>query len=252
VKAEFPDARIIHGAGNLYWNGAMRAAIAAALSEAFDFYLLLNDDTILYRDAVATLLDTSTALERREFVGAIIVGSTEAPDRSGWTYGGWRLGRGSPLHMERVAPASGPSPCDTFNANCVLVPAGAMRSLGNLDRAFTHSMGDLDLGLRARRAGIRSFVAPGFVGACEPNESHRRWKDDDVTVMAKWRRLLGPKGVPPREWLTFTARHAGPLWPLYYVNPYLKFWVGAALRALRERTKPRSRRGLRGRHDRSG
>ena len=77
----------------------------------------------------------------------------ESPGGGGFTYGGWRCARGrGPLHMESVAPASEPTPCDTFNGNCVLVPAAAMRALDNLDPAFTHSMGDLDLGLRARWA----------------------------------------------------------------------------------------------------
>lgn len=246
VAAGFPEARVIRGSGDLFWNGGMRTALAAAMSEGFDAYLLLNDDTHLYPDAIATLIETSRGLQGGGEERAIVVGSTEAPDGSGLTYGGWSCARGrGALHMESVAPGPRPTPCDTFNGNCVLVPAAAMRALGNLDPAFTHSMGDLDLGLRARRAGIPCWVAPGYAGTCAPNRGRGLWGDESLRVLDRWRLLLGPKGLPLREWLAFTFRHAGPLWPLYWLNPYVKFWARAGLRVrardhARGRARPRS------------
>lgn len=231
VAAGFPEARVLSGSGDLYWNGGMRTALAAAMSDGFDAYLLLNDDTYLYPHAIATLVETSRRVSSSGAARAIVVGSTESPGGGGFTYGGWRCARGrSALHLERVAPGSEPTPCDTFNGNCVLVPAAAMRALGNLDPAFTHSMGDLDLGLRARRAGIRCYVAPGYAGACASNEGRGLWRDESLCLLDRWRLLLGPKGLPLREWRAFTIRHAGPLWPLYWLNPYVKFWLRAALR----------------------
>jgi GT2 family glycosyltransferase len=239
VEADFPEARVILGSGDLYWNGGMRTALAAAMSDGFDAYLLLNDDTHLYPHAIATLVETSRRLASSGEGRAIVVGSTESPGGGGFTYGGWRCARGrGTLHMESVAPASEPTPCDTFNGNCVLVPAAAMRALGNLDPAFTHSMGDLDLGLRARRAGIRCYIAPGYAGACESNEGRGLWRDESLRLLERWRLLLGSKGLPLREWLAFTFRHAGPLWPLYWLNPYVKFWLRALLR-VRARTPSR-------------
>jgi GT2 family glycosyltransferase len=230
VMAGFPETRVIRGSGSLYWNGAMRTALAAAMREGYDAYLLLNDDTHLYPHAVATLVETSRRLSDGR-AGAIVVGSTEAPDRHGLTYGGWRCDRTCALHMQSVTPGPEPVPCDTFNANCLLIPAAAMRALGNLDPAFRHSMGDLDLGLRARRAGIPRYVAPGYAGACERNTGRGLWRDQSLGVVERWRCLLGPKGLPLREWLVFTKRHAGPLWPMYWLNPYVRFWVRAGLRA---------------------
>jgi GT2 family glycosyltransferase len=208
----------------------MRTAAAAAMSEGFQYYLLLNDDTHLHAGALATLLETSRGLSARGREGAIVVGSTEAPDRSGLSYGGWRWGkRFFALRFEKVPPSSEPVLCDTFNGNCTLIPDATLRALGNLDPVFTHAMGDHDFGLRARRAGIATYIAPGYVGTCEKNEGRGAWLNPSLPPLERWRRFLGPKGLPLREWLAFTSRHTGALWPLYFVNPYVKFWIRTAL-----------------------
>src|SRR5437879_10926345 len=59
--------------------------------------------------------------------------------------------------------------CDTMNGNCVLIQRSVVPRLGNLDHHFTHSMPDLDYGLRAKRAGCSVSVAPGYVGDCVTN-----------------------------------------------------------------------------------
>ncbi len=122
--------------------------------------------------------------------------------------------------------------CDTCNFNCVLVPRDVAVRVGNLDAAFTHRMGDFDYGLRARHAGCSLWVAPGYVGECFANSGKGLWVEDAIGARELWRRLLGPKGLPPREWLVFTSRHFGPLWPAHFVWPYLKnAWRAARARA---------------------
>ena len=50
---------IVQGDGNLYWAGGMRAAWNAALkSRGYDYYLLINDDTFIYNNALTTLFET--------------------------------------------------------------------------------------------------------------------------------------------------------------------------------------------------
>jgi GT2 family glycosyltransferase len=241
VRARFPDVRILSGSGALYWSGAIRLAIAAAMQGNYTHCLLLNDDTNLYPHALSTLVRTMKNLTARDGRQPIVVGTTEDPEHKVYSYGGRKCLRpGNALYQAPVAPDLDPRPCDTFNGNCVLIPAQAMRLLGNLDPAFSHGMGDFDLGLRARNLGIAVFVAPGFVGACRTNSGKGSWLDETLPVGRRWRLLLGPKGLPPKEWLVFTSRHAGALWPIYWLNPYLRFWVRAALGALggnRRRTR---------------
>lgn len=235
VKSQFPDVEIIAGDGGLYWNGAMRLALEHAKRRSFDYYLLLNDDTALSPHAVQTLVTTAC-----DKPNAIIVGATRGNAQGGISYGG--LVRGPwwiPLKMSKVPLSDQAQRCDTFNANCALIPKVVIDMVGNLDATFTHAMGDFDFGLRARRLGYALWVAPGVAGECEPNLGTGLWTDKSLPLGTRWQRLKGPKGLPPREWLVFTRRHSGPFWPLYWLNPYVKFWLKGMMEALTTRQPAR-------------
>jgi len=59
VHQAYPQVKILQGDGSLFWNGGMRKAFSEALKYDYDYYLWLNDDTILYPEAIASLLTTS-------------------------------------------------------------------------------------------------------------------------------------------------------------------------------------------------
>jgi GT2 family glycosyltransferase len=228
VRVQFPEATVLNGSGSLYWNGGMRLAFAHAMSKGFDFYLLLNDDTRLLPDATAKLLHTYRQVTTGAGADAIIVGSTFDSTTGRMSYGGMcSVSQFSPMDVRKIPPSNAPQRCDTINGNCVLIPHIVAATMGNLDPAFTHAMGDMDYGYRAKKAGCSLWIAPGYVGECVLNTGRGFWTDRSLSVRERWCRLLGPKGLPPREWFVFTSRHAGPLWPLYWLNPYLKFWRGA-------------------------
>ena len=52
VVQHHPDVRLLHGDGQLYWNGGMRLALAEAMEGDYDYYLWINDDTRLDDDGV--------------------------------------------------------------------------------------------------------------------------------------------------------------------------------------------------------
>lgn len=220
VRQRFPGATVVQGSGQLYWNGGMRLAFEVAWREDPDLYLFLNDDTLLLPGALERMLATHRALAASGDHLGIVVGSTLDPSSGRHSYGGWRTGPWhNPGRFQRVEPGAEAQRCDTMNCNCALLPREVARRVGNLDPAFTHSMGDFDYGLRARRSGCSLWVAPGWVGECAENAGEFLRKGG---ARERWRRLLGPKGLPPREWLTFTSRHFGPFWLLHFAWPYAK------------------------------
>lgn len=221
VRSRFPDVRILAGDGSLFWNGGMRKAFAAALEEQFDAYLFLNDDTVLYRDALERL--EACAVERLAAgKPAIVVGSTISPQTRAHTYGGIvRRVQGMTVKLEKVPPGAHEAiPCDTMNGNCVLIPRIIADSVGNLDAGFRHQFGDIDYGLRAKLRGFDVVVMAGFVGECSANSSSGTWRDRGMSLAQRWKHLLSPKGVPVREWLLFTQRHFGWRWFYYAASPY--------------------------------
>jgi GT2 family glycosyltransferase len=239
VRAAFPSVTVLRGNGSLFWNRAMRVAFAHALAQRFDYYLWLNDDVELERDAILRMIATEAALEARLGRRVIVVGSTWDPRHQCTSYGGYIRPRHLTLRHRRVEPDDVPLPCDTMTGNCVLIPHQVAASVGNLDPAFVQRLGDLDYGLRARRLGIGIWVAPGYVATCvndntpDESETHR-----SMSVAARLAQIGQPKALPPKPWLVFTRRHAGMLWPLLWASPYLKVIWRSIWRTPRECRSP--------------
>jgi GT2 family glycosyltransferase len=220
VAAQFPEVTLIRGTGQLFWNGGMRRAFAAAMAGDYDYYLWMNDDTALDDDALARLLDAERRLGKRATGPVIVAGSTRHPDTGELTYGGVvRPSRWRPLRWQLVEPGDEPRPCETMNGNTVLVPREVVRRVGNIDAAFVQQMGDFDYGLRARAAGCSVWIAPGTVGTCA---SHPERRTDQQPLSRELRRLWSTKELSPGPWAVFTRRWAGRLWPVYWLSPYLR------------------------------
>lgn len=215
---------VVRGSGDLYWNRGMVRAWQTATEheDAFDGFLLLNDDTSLDESALLDLLTVSHQYDNR----AIVVGAVRDPYSGALTYGG--VLRASRWHPGRVRslPISDKSQlADTFNANCVYVTAAVFEAVGMLDPTFQHAMGDFDYGYRAIRRGFHVVVAPGTVGTCARNPVAGSWRDPALPVKRRLMLLESPKGLPRREWREFLRRHGAPL-------PTLLAWM-PALRVLR-------------------
>lgn len=231
----FPDATIIKGDGNLYWCGGMRTAFARAMQDDYDFYLWLNDDTLLDKDAITRMYQTYLDASKQLGESLIVVGSTREQNSESMSYGGWRLSRGKLFSISwgKTLPDQEKwLSCDTMNGNCVLISRAVVKLIGNLDGSFTHGIGDLDYGLRAKTAGCEIVISPGYYGFCSTNDGIGLWTDQQLPLRSRWEKLLKPKGLPIREWMVFTRRHAGQLWVLQWLGPYLKFWFNALAHGL--------------------
>ena len=218
-----PHLSILRGDGQLFWNGGMRRAFGLALEQNHDFYLWLNDDVVLFETAMPQMLETHDALIKKYGNGGIVVGST-CDDRGQITYGGRRRrSKLNPLWLSFVYSTDQALSCETFNGNCVLISANAAETLGNLDPAFVHNMGDLDYGFRALKKGVPQWVMPGFVGRCVIGPRvDQSGRDPSIPFVERWQRIISAKALPPRAWAIFCKRHAGYLWPAIWTWTYLK------------------------------
>jgi GT2 family glycosyltransferase len=228
VRRALPEVRVLHGTGSLFWSGGMRQAWRTAMEQGFDDYLWLNEDTILFADTLRRMLATQTEQRRLRGRPVIVVGATRASDAAVVTYGGLiRASRLNPLKLALLPVSDTPQACETMNGNCVLVPHAVTQTVGILDEAFVHAMGDIDYGLRARAAGFALVVSPGFAGVCERNRREGTFADATLPPRTRMRRVLEPKGLPLRSWATLTRRHGGLLWPALFLWPYLRLVVSS-------------------------
>lgn len=220
VRAAHPGATVIDGDGSLFWNHGMRLALTRAYAGDYDYYLWMNDDTVLDEGALSTLLETSIDRERATRRPVIVVGATRDAQTGELTYGGLR--RLSPLRRARfsqVAPGPEPIEVETSQGNVLLVSREVARRVGNLHPGYRHSWGDEDFGLSARREGCGVWMAPGFLATCSRNPIITYGRS---TLREELRALFGLKGLPPRCWAEFTRRWAGPFWPVYWLSPYVR------------------------------
>lgn len=230
VEQRYPQIKILQGDGNLYWNGGMRVAFGEALKSDFDYYLWLNDDTILSPEAIARLLRTYHQLKEQGDTLRIVVGATCDPHTGEPTYGGLvRKSKWHPLKFKVLQAREQPTRCDTMSGNCVLVPRTVAQEIGNLDPSFTHSKGDWDYGLRLQKKGGSVWLAPGYLATCEEHPPNTNcWDNPDLTLRERVKMVLAPKFLPMGEWRVLLQRHTGLLWPFYWVSPYLRLLWRAA------------------------
>jgi GT2 family glycosyltransferase len=211
---------IIEGAGDLFWAAGMATAESRALEGSPpDFLLWLNDDTSLDPDALERLLEVEQGFERP----CLVVGAVRDPKDSEITYSGVRRHRIHPLRFDRVLPEQEPVEVDAFHGNLVLVPIASALAIGSIDGAFEHGTADYDYGLRAKSAGVINLLAPGTFGSCPYDHDFAPWLDPSLPLRERARLLLSRKGAPPRSRAHFLRRHGGPLWPIFWLGPYVRF-----------------------------
>lgn len=236
ITQKFPQVRLLRGDGGLFWNRGMHRAFAEALVDGHGFYVWLNDDVELFQNALLRLIQCYGQL-KQEVGESIVVGSMCArDDLDKVTYGGMRresIFKPTKLIVVRPDPHK-PVEVDTMNGNLVLVPSSVALSVGNLDPIYEHAMGDTDYGFRVRKKGFGVFVAPGCMGVCDRNTKAETFEDASLTLRERWRKIIDRRGLPPRSWLHYTRRHAGLLWPMYFLWPYVR--VGFGWRA-RQKTR---------------
>lgn len=212
----------IHGSGNLFYSQGMRLAIERGkkeLNEGYDFVLMVNDDVVFYKDSIRKLISYLN-----DDYG-IMVGATEYNGEL--SYGG--VIRNSYFRPSYKMVMSGEKKitCDTFNANCVLIPASIFRMLDNIDSAYHHAMGDYDYGLEAGRKGVTIYVSNFFVGTCPRNSIIGTWSDRSLSRRQRIKMKESPKGLPFKCWFYYLKKNFGIFTAiLYSVIPYLKILIG--------------------------
>ena len=154
-------------AGNAGYGAAANAGVARARGEAV---VLMNPDTELLDGGLPEL--ARSAAELGALVGPAVVNpdGTPQPSASGPVVGAWPwvralvphrlaprpvLRRTAPWRLEELTRVTWLTGC------CVAAPRAALTALGPFDPAIHVYAEDLDLGLRAARAGVPSYFAPG-------------------------------------------------------------------------------------------
>jgi len=223
VARRLPQVKVVRGDGNLFWCGGMCLAYENASDYKSDFYLLLNDDTYLYDDAMQKALDVYIEKLSKGDPKHIVIGSTVNPQSKKHSYGGLvRVSHWHPFKYDRLTPREDAQACDTFHGNFVLIHRSVIEKIGFLDDRFTHYFGDIDYGLMAAKAGCGLWITPGFIGECAENDPNVHWDSAAYSFPQRVKMFFNVKGMPVRETWVFCRKHGGLAWPLFWLMPIIK------------------------------
>lgn len=217
VNKYFPQVNVIPGSGNLFWNRGMRLAWEiASQKDDYDFYLWLNDDTILDYKAIAQLLETYQENLQNSNKSAVICGTCRANDITNeFSYGG-RTEKGP------VIPNGQIQPCKYINGNAVLVPKEIFHAIGYLSSDYTHGMGDFDYGLRVLKQNFNCYTTKRYIAVCSKNEGWPDWCNPKVNIKQRWKLFHSPNGLNIREYIIFRKKFWRRKWIIYVIKAYLK------------------------------
>ena len=177
ARSIFPDESVLHllqGNGSLYWAGGMRFAWDAALqvSSHWDYYLLINDDTVMLRVLFDDLLGTDQYCVHTFGKHGVYTGFIRDPETHKVSFGG-----GTDILLK---PGKEPQLCTIACANVMFFAQDVVDKIGTFDKRYVHSGCDYDYARMAHGADIPVLTTYSFVGECE-NE-HRNNHENEINT----------------------------------------------------------------------
>ncbi|MDK2977671.1 MAG: hypothetical protein PWP52_385 [Bacteroidales bacterium] len=217
VRMQYSAVHVIEGDGNLYWNQGMHLAWETAAKTAeYDFYLWLNDDTIIDKNALTELIENYNEAFKIDNKPAIIVGTCRSDvGKNEFSYGG-RNDTGLILPNGQLQESK------YINGNLVLVPKVIFKQIGMLSNDYTHTLGDNDYGLRAIQSGFKCYASKHYIATCSPNLGVPGWFNPKNSLKKRWQLLHSPKGLNIKEYNKYRKKFWGNKWIIFALKAYLK------------------------------
>ena len=215
----YSNTVVLHGDGNSFYSGGIRQVIAKAKSSdlnQYDYVMFINDDVLFFEGAI----DKLVKYENND--GKIIVGAV--CDCNGvFSYGGEKMLSKHKPKFANVKINDYDLHCDTACANCVLIPRRFFVNLPNIDKVYSHAMGDFDYFFEAIRKGYEIISSDFYVGQCNDNDIKNGWRDTSLSIKERIRKKESVKGLPFKEWFHYLKKNHGLLSAIFYsITPYVK------------------------------
>lgn len=190
VKEKFPQVHILKGNGDLYWNGGMYYCWTEACKKNHDFFLWLNDDTILFSNALQILFNDYSKSKKLTIISGCCC---DTASQSVVTYGG------SNNNRQLISPTGEIQELFMMNGNCVLIPNCVVEKIGIIDPYFKHKAGDNEYGYRAQNNGVETYVSSSFIGTCDRHDVINKSYNPKVPLRERLKYAYSPLGARPKE-----------------------------------------------------
>lgn len=217
LKSEY-ELEIILLDGGAYYSGGMRKGMEYIYMQEksmYDYLLMVNDDVEFYKYSIQKLV-----IQSKHKHDSIIVGVTN--DINGnYSYGAIKYYKG--IKYKGMGIECSHIECDTFNANCVLIPSNVFKECQGFDKYYVHGLGDFDYGLTLKKRGYKIFPSEEYVGLCNNNSPIGTWTDTNLSRLERIKKKETVKGAPLKQWFYFVRKNFGILLAIRSsITPYIR------------------------------
>jgi hypothetical protein len=209
LREEFPSLSIHETPANLGFAGGCNVGIRTALADPrVDYILLLNNDTRVPPDLLATMVAAAEADSRAAAVGALnLCGAGHAP--SGGHFHWW-TGRYVDVLDRRPLASLAAAPViavDTVAGSSMLIRASLLRAGELLDPSYFCIYEETDWCVRQRRRGARVLLATG--ARLEHKGGGTMGRPLQLYYRFRNRPYFMAKHATRAHWLTFLPYYVG-------------------------------------------
>ena len=232
VREAFPDKgiHILQGDGNLFWAGGMRLAWQTAIDTgtAWDYYLLLNDDTNVYDNVLEELFEADEYGYEETGKHGLSSGITCQPGNPDeTTYGGFIFaGKAKGRHL-LAHPIGKPQMVDMTHANILLIHQEVVGEQGIFYHGFRHGAADEDYSMQARRNHFPAAVTAHVCGECKCD--HDSNKEEILRLMtmtlAERREYVNSPTHSDHDYLLFVRRNIPLRYPIAFILRHLRLYL---------------------------
>ena len=223
IKKYFPFVNVIHGNGELYWAGGMRYGFNEIKDKfSYSFLVAYNDDCVFKPNSI---IDLVSGFDQSSGRVGVVVGSLLNPNNRGISYGG-RLLRWRSWLLPPSFTLANPSPdsyieVDSFNMNLCCIKYELISRIGFLDKNYPHSVADFDFGLRVRKSGFKTLLAPSAQGYCSDNSTQGTSREKGLGFLQRIERIFSVKEYPLTPMIHYFKSHGGIFWPIWLIIFYI-------------------------------
>lgn len=186
VEHKFPEVHLYKGDGQLYWvHGMLNAWQNAVETDSYDYFLWFNDDNKLYDNALHIMYSSSEANGNQCVIAGAFCDHEGKP-----SYGG------RDHQKVLIVPNGAYQGIDILEGNLVLVPSVVYKTVGMLNPALRHNLGDYDYGFRAQRMGVSVLLTPEYIGINDHHDDGLFKHLHEMPFKARWKMFHDKKHSP--------------------------------------------------------
>jgi len=173
VAAEYPNAILTRGDGNLWWSGGVNVGLRYALTHRYDYVYITNDDNQANDDALDELYRAVRSDDRYICTSLVLNSDSGRILNAGLNYVGPLKKITENMRGQSARNARQMIAVDLIGSRSTLLPIWCVEKIGLFDaERFPQHYGDLEYFNRAKENGYRLWVVPSSIVRTQENKNY--------------------------------------------------------------------------------